>query len=90
MEMRNIEREERRNESKRGPVGCQGERGARGERGLQGSRGPAGKPAAAPPKICAWKLDRERYQASPLMSDGSTGATLDLRPLYEQYQFETS
>jgi hypothetical protein len=39
LDMRNIEREERRNKAKRGPISKQGERGAGGERGPIGPPG---------------------------------------------------
>jgi hypothetical protein len=63
--------------------GAKGERGERGPRGDKGDRGPSGE------KIDNWQLDRERYRASPLMSDGTVGPMLELRPLFEQYQIET-
>jgi retron-type reverse transcriptase len=37
---------------------------------------------------CAWRRDWERYQATPLMSDGSEGPPLELRPLFEQFHAE--
>jgi hypothetical protein len=45
--------------------------------------GPAG------PAIESWRIDRERYQATPLMSDGSEGPVLELRLLFEQFYTET-
>jgi len=85
LDMRNnIEREERRNKAKRGPIGKQGERGARGERGPIGPPGPAGKPAAAPARIVGWRHNPERYETTPLMSDGTEDN--DLRPFQVQYQ----
>ena len=60
--------------------------GRRGQQGQRGERGPAGPPG---PAIETWRVDRERYQATPLMSDGSEGPPLDLRPLFEQFLTET-
>jgi hypothetical protein len=61
-----------------------GDRGAPGLRGHRGDRGPSGA------KIHSWQIDRERYRASPLMEDGTVGAMLELRGLFEQFQIETS
>ena len=55
-------------------------RGARGERGLQGDPGERGA------TIKGWKLDHERYVATPVMSDGSSGHRVELRGLFEQFQ----
>jgi hypothetical protein len=63
-----------------GRAGKPGPKGERGERGLPGQAGPT---------ILAWQIDPERYRATPLMSDGSEGPTLELRPLFEQYHAET-
>ncbi len=57
--------------------------GKKGDRGLPGERGPAGP---AGPTIQSWQIDFGRYQATPLMSDGSEGPTLELRALFEQFQ----
>jgi hypothetical protein len=85
MEMRNIERGERRNEAKRGPTGRQGERGARGERGPAGARGPAGRPATEKP-IIGWKVDAEHYRVVPFQSDGRPGPqAIELRPMFEKF-----
>jgi hypothetical protein len=59
--------------------------GKRGEKGAPGERGPAGP---AGPAIKSWQIDWERYQATPVMSDGSEGPTLGLRPLFEQFHME--
>lgn len=64
-----------------GHKGETGERGMRGERGEKGERGPS---------IVSWKVDRQRYCASPLMSDGTAGPVLELRELFAQFQLETS
>jgi hypothetical protein len=59
--------------------------GKRGQQGPRGERGPAGP---AGPTIESWQIDRERYQATPAMSDGSEGPPLELRPLFEQFHTE--
>jgi hypothetical protein len=33
-----------------------------------------------------WTIDREKFLAIPLMSDGSRGPTLELHGLFEQFQ----
>jgi Collagen triple helix repeat (20 copies) len=71
-------------------VMTQGKRGVAGERGAQGERGPKGDPAPAVTIIRGWKLDRERYVATPVMSDGREGPSLELRALFEQFQTETT
>jgi hypothetical protein len=59
--------------------------GKRGHPGPRGERGPAGP---AGPVIKSWQIDCERYRATPLMSDGSEGPALELRPLFEQFHNE--
>jgi hypothetical protein len=57
-----------------GPMGPRGERGAKGDSG---------------PTILDWEIDREAYQAVPIMSDGTLGPPLALRDLFEQFHLET-
>jgi len=71
-------------------AGRAGKPGIRGERGEPGPRGERGLPGQAAPTIQGWQIDRERYRATPLMSDGSEGPALELRPLFEQYHSESS
>src|SRR5215470_15253337 len=59
-----------------GPKGERGERGAKGDPGLSGTT------------ICDWKIDRARYVATPLMSDGRKGPPLELRELFQQFLTE--
>jgi len=67
--------------------GSRGQRGPQGAHGLSGLRGERGAPA---PTIQSWMIDRARYTATPMMSDGSIGSTLELRALFEQFLLETS
>jgi hypothetical protein len=69
--------------------GKPGERGARGEPGPQGPHGPRGEPGMTATTVKEWKLDRERYVATPIMTNGLEGAPLDLRPLFEAYHNES-
>jgi hypothetical protein len=59
--------------------------GERGKRGDIGPRGERGLPAAT---ITGWVL--RDFRATPQMSDGSNGAPLDLRGLFEQYHAEAA
>jgi hypothetical protein len=67
--------------------GSRGHRGDSGERGLMGLRGERG---IAAPSIQSWCLDRTRYTATPIMSDGSIGPSLELRGLFEQFYAEVN
>jgi hypothetical protein len=71
-------------------AGRAGKLGPRGERGESGPRGERGLPGQAAPTIQGWQVDREGYRATPLLSDGSEGPALELRPLFEQYHVESS
>jgi hypothetical protein len=69
--------------SKRGKPGRRGESitGPCGEKGEKGDPGPS---------IVSWQIDRERYRASPLMSNGTVGPMLELGPLFETFLLEIS
>jgi hypothetical protein len=66
-------------------IASQGRRGAAGEKGERGSPGPRGDPGASGARISGWKIDRTRYLATPLMSNGGEGPPLELRELFEQF-----
>jgi hypothetical protein len=71
---------------------ARGERGGRGPigvRGLQGEKGEKGERAPTP-VISSWHTDVKRYITSPLMSDGSVGAPLELRPLFQKFLDDVS
>ena len=57
--------------------------GGRGEKGVQGPRGERGPSG---PGIARWLIDRRDYTAKPVLSDGSEGAEINLRELFEQFQ----
>jgi len=57
--------------------------GGKGEKGVQGPRGDRGPSG---PGIERWLIDRKSYIAKPVLTDGSEGAALDLRDLFEQFQ----
>jgi integrin beta 3 len=56
-----------------GRAGKPGPKGERGERGLPGAM------------IVRWSVDRAAYSITPVMSDGSTGAAVNVRAIFEQY-----
>ena len=66
-------------------IASQGKRGAAGEKGTRGERGPQGDPGLSGATISGWKIDRTRYLATPLMSNGGEGPPLELRELFEQF-----
>jgi hypothetical protein len=66
-------------------LASQGKRGVAGEKG---ERGPQGSPGSSGVTICDWKIDRARYVATPIMSDGSEGPPLELRELFQQFLTE--
>jgi hypothetical protein len=55
--------------------GARGEKGVPGPRGERGTKGEKGEPGLT---ITAWKLDRERYRAIPMMSNNTFGPPLEL------------
>ena len=58
---------------------------AKGERGEPGSKGGPGAPA---PTILAWKVDRESYTVTPIMSDASDVPAIEMHALFEQFHDE--
>ena len=81
--------DERLKKLRAGPSGARGATGAKGDsgaRGPQGAVGPVGKPG---PTIAKWILDKKRYSALPVMSDGTVGPELQLHGLFEQFQQDT-
>jgi len=71
-----------------GRTGQQGAVGMTGPAGPVGERGAKGDPAPVV-VIRAWKLNREDYIATPVMSDGKDGPALDLHEMFEQFAIET-
>ena len=79
--LRITQRGERGVDGDRGPPGRDGRDGV-GAQGPRGEPGPPGRPA---PTIVAWRLDEQAFTATPLMSDGRSGAVLHARPLFEAF-----
>jgi len=69
-------------------IASQGKRGAAGEKGERGAPGLRGDAGASGATICGWKIDRARYLATPVMSDGGEGPPIELRGLFEQFVAE--
>jgi hypothetical protein len=69
-----------------GPQGISGPKGDRGPRGLTGEAGPKGEPGAV---IVGWSPDYAGFKATPIMSDGSEGSALDLRPFFQEFLDQT-
>jgi hypothetical protein len=69
-------------------LASQGKRGVAGEKGERGLPGPRGDAGASGATIVGWKIERERYVATPVMSDGRDGPPLELRGLFEQFLLE--
>jgi hypothetical protein len=59
--------------------------GRAGQRGLRGREGAAGRNALTWVGV---KVDRASYSLVAVMSDGSEGPVIPLRPLFEQYHGE--
>jgi hypothetical protein len=66
-------------------LASQGKRGASGEKGERGAQGPQGNPGLSGATIRGWKIDRKKYVATPLMSDGRDGPPLELLGLFQQF-----
>jgi len=62
---------------------------AQGKKGQPGRDGGDGKAGRDAPRIMEWVGNREHYSATPIMSDGSRGAVLELRPLFARFLDET-
>jgi hypothetical protein len=70
-----------------GPGWKAGPTARRGEKGERGERGPRGESVQAV-QIVEWTIHAKTYEAVPLLSDGSQGAAIPLRALFEQFQAE--
>jgi hypothetical protein len=68
----------------RGERGEPGERGAPGRAGPRGERGMPGKAGADAREIASWRYDFEKLTATVIMSDGQSGAVLDLFTFFER------
>src|SRR5262249_32542757 len=70
-------------------LASRGSRGSRGERGFAGLMGLRGERGEAASIIQSWHVDKATYRATPVMSNGTLGPSLELRALFEQFLLET-
>ena len=66
-------------------MSIRGKPGIKGPPGDRGERGGKGDPGVAAPTILAWKVDRESYTVTPIMSDASEVPAIEMRALFEQF-----
>ena len=67
-----------------------GKRGQQGPPGARGEKGERGPPGQSAPFIVSWIVERASYSVVPILSDGTEGPRLELRPLFEQFNAETA
>ena len=63
-----------------------GRRGEKGERGFSGAKGDRGETGEPGREIIAWEVGE--FVAVPIMSDGSNGAPLSTRAMFDKYHNE--
>jgi hypothetical protein len=64
-------------------------RGDRGERGGRGPRGETGNRGQPAPEIKGWLVNKQTFTAAPVLTNGSVGAALDLRRLFQEFLDQT-
>jgi len=69
-------------------MSMRGQRGTAGEKGERGDRGPQGLPGIGL-KLASWKIMEGAFTAVPILSDGTHGPPLDLRPFFQEFQKQT-
>jgi hypothetical protein len=65
-------------------LSSKGGRGEKGRDGLRGPQGEKGEPAERV-RIKIWSVDVKRFCATPIMSDGTIGANLELKPMLQEF-----
>ena len=78
------------------PGGCPNEhwrllagKGDRGQVGPPGPRGMTGGRGEPAPAIKAWLVNKAKFTASPILTDGSVGAALELKGLFQEFLDQT-
>ena len=77
-------------------LSCKGERGKQGPQGPRGETGPQGPPGEMGARgapglgVVRWEVDREQFLATPIMTSGQPGPSIQLRELFEEFQRQTS
>jgi hypothetical protein len=69
-------------------IASAGKPGRPGQKGDHGERGLSGITTVVTMAFKGWRIDRENYTIIPILDDGSEGAALHLRALFEQYDGE--
>jgi hypothetical protein len=64
-------------------------KGNRGERGVPGPRGQVGGRGEPAPTIKTWLVDKKTFRASPILTDGTVGAALELKGLFQEFLDQT-
>jgi hypothetical protein len=65
-------------------------KGDRGERGVRGPRGLTGDRGEAAPGIKTWLIDKTRFTAAAVLSDGTVGPAIELRALFQEFLDQTA
>jgi hypothetical protein len=73
------------NRGERGVDGARGVPGRDGQQGPIGPAGPVGPKGSDAPRLASWAIDDAAFAATPIMSDGSNGATLHCRGMFEEF-----
>jgi hypothetical protein len=89
MELRLDERRIAAEENKRGPQGIPGPKGPKGDTGPAEKAGRDGRDAPTV-KTTGWEISAPHFAVCEVLSDGSSKPLLNLRPLFEEYQRQTS
>jgi hypothetical protein len=67
-------------------LASKGDLGRPGPRGVRGMTGGRGEPA---PRIKAWLVDKAKFTASPILTDRTVGAPLELKSLFQEFLDQT-
>ena len=71
-----------------GERGVDGARGVPGRDGVQGPRGERGEKGESGARAASFLVNPADYSAALILSDGSSGARLAMRPLFEAFAQE--
>jgi hypothetical protein len=74
----------------RGEKGQTGARGVPGRDGQPGPQGPRGEKGESGARAASFLVNPAEYSAALILSDGSPGAQLRMRPLFKRFAEETN